>query len=380
MDVEEKVEIVKNIAAEIITEDDLRILFETKESPIAYDGFEPSGFAHLPFGIYRPLIIRELQKAGIRFKLLLADSFAWINNKLGGDLEKIRTVGKYFIEVWKKAFEIFGANEEKVEFIWHKDHFDDPEYWRKVIIIAKCHTLRRTKRALTIAGRIAGDSQPTAFFFYPSMQCADIFHMNIDICQLGLDQRRVNVLAREIAKSKYQGIPIPKIFGYTGGCNGVPVAIHHRLLPGLGKPEKILEYDDSKEISLKITLKMSKSRPETCIFIHDSREEIFKKVRRAFCPPQSKIEINGVLFENPVLVYTREIVFRIRGKIEIKDKIYDDFKELVRDYDEGKIHPLDLKMALADELDKIIAPLRKHFEKGKGKELYRVVKEYQISR
>ncbi len=380
MDPEEKVSMIKSWAAEIITEEDLKTLFETKERITAYDGFEPSGFAHLPFAVYRPLLIKEMQKVGVRFKILIADSFAWINNKMGGDIEKIREVGRYFIEVWKKAFELFGVDESKVEFIWHKDFFDDPEYWRKVIIIAKSHTLRRTKRALTIAGRIAGDSQPTAFFFYPSMQCADIFQLNVDICQLGIDQRKVNMLAREIAESKYQGIPIPKLFNYTGGVDGVPVAVHHKLLPGLGKPEKIVEYDEDRKISLGITLKMSKSKPETSIYIHDSREEIFRKIRRAFCPPKSRIEIDGIPFENPILTYVREIVFRIYGKMEIKENVYEDFKDLVKDYDEGKIHPLDLKNSLAEALDSIISPIRKHFEEGRGREIYERIKSYQITR
>lgn len=32
---------------------------------------------------------------------------------------------------------------------------------------------------------------------YPLMQCADFFHLQVDVCQLGMDQLKVNVLARE---------------------------------------------------------------------------------------------------------------------------------------------------------------------------------------
>ena len=31
----------------------------------------------------------------------VADWFAQLNNKMGGDLKKIQTVGEYFVEVWK---------------------------------------------------------------------------------------------------------------------------------------------------------------------------------------------------------------------------------------------------------------------------------------
>ena len=37
-----------------------------------------------------------------------------LNNKMGGDLKKIQTVGRYMIEVWRAA----GMNMENVEFIW----------------------------------------------------------------------------------------------------------------------------------------------------------------------------------------------------------------------------------------------------------------------
>jgi len=43
MDLEERFQLVKGVGEEIITEDELRQLLETKEHPIAYDGFEPSG-------------------------------------------------------------------------------------------------------------------------------------------------------------------------------------------------------------------------------------------------------------------------------------------------------------------------------------------------
>ena len=41
----------------------------------------------------------------------VADWFALMNDKMGGDLDKIQTVGKYLIEVWKAA----GMNMDRVE-------------------------------------------------------------------------------------------------------------------------------------------------------------------------------------------------------------------------------------------------------------------------
>lgn len=379
MDVETKLEIIKSVSEEIVTIEDLRTLLETKENPVAYDGFEPSGLAHLPLGVYRPLLIKKLMEAGIRFKLLLADTFAWINNKFGGDIEKIRKAGEYFIEVWKAA----GVDFSKVEVVWHKDFFEDPEYWRKVLLIAKAHTLRRTRRALTIAGRIGHEEQPTAFFFYPSMQAADIFHLKVDICQLGLDQRKVNILAREVAEKKLYGVPLYKLLNYEGyGVNGKPVLVHHHMLPSLMPiATENVEYDENPVYSRAIACKMSKSKPETCIFIHDSREEIFKKIRKAYCPAK-------IVENNPILDYVKEIIFRAFNEFTIERPAkyggtvtYYSYEELEKDFREGKLHPLDLKNAVAEYLDKLIKPIREHFEKNKrARELYELVKSYKVTR
>jgi len=37
-------------------------------------------------------------------------------------------------------------------------------------------------------------------FLYTPMQVADIFHLDVKICQLGMDQRKANVVAREIGE------------------------------------------------------------------------------------------------------------------------------------------------------------------------------------
>ena len=43
----------------------------------------------------------------------VADWFAQLNNKMGGDLKKIQVVGRYLIEIWKAV----GMDMERVEFL-----------------------------------------------------------------------------------------------------------------------------------------------------------------------------------------------------------------------------------------------------------------------
>jgi len=361
MDVETKIELIKGVGEEIVTISELKELLETKAHPVAYDGFEPSGQAHLPFGVFRALLLKDLLKAGIKFRLWLADWFAWINNKMGGDLESIHKVGEYFIEVWKAA----GIDTRKVDFVWASDKMDK-EYWKKVILVAKNASVRRATRALTIMGRKDGELAETAQYFYPMMQTADIFQLKVDICQLGLDQRRANMLARDIA---------PRL-GWKK-----PVAVSHHMLLGLSGMKEPDGFSGKSGIERQIDSKMSKSRPESSIFMHDSRKEIERKIAGAYCAPKD-------VENNPVLDYSKHIIFRAFGEMEIeRDKKYGgplsfgSYEELEQAFRSGGLHPNDLKPAVAKNLDRLIKPVRSHFEKNtRAKKLYEFVKKQEITR
>lgn len=358
MSVEERMELIKQVAegGELIGEKELREMLASGKKLVAYDGFEPSGLAHIPFGLLRAENLKIMQKAGIHFKLWLADYFAFINNKLGGDMERIRKAGEYFIEVWKAC----GVDTDKVEVIWASERMDGIKYWDRVLKIAKETTLNRSMRATTIMGRKEGALQTTAQLFYPSMQVSDVFELEVDICQLGLDQRRANILAREIADNmKWRK----------------PVIVSHHMIIGL---QGIQQGANKEEII--IESKMSKSKPESCIYMHDTFEEIQRKINKAYC---SEKILNG----NPLFDYLKYLIFKKYEKIEIKrpekfgGNLKVNYSELEKIYSEGKLHPMDLKNAVAFYLNEMIAPVREYFEKNKkAKALYEEVKKYSITR
>jgi len=360
VDIETRLSLIKGIAEEIITEKELRQLLETNSRPVAYDGFEPSGLAHLPFGIYRSLLLKDLIKAGVRFKLWIADWFGWINNKMGGDLQAIQKVGEYFIEVWKAA----GIDSSKVKFIWASESMDQ-EYWKKVILIAKNTSVKRATRALSIMGRKEGELLGVAQYYYPCMQTADIFHLECDMTQLGLDQRRSGVLARDIA---------PKLKWKK------PVVVSHHMLMGLQGVKEPEGFAADRKKDIEISSKMSKSVPSTAIFVHDSRKEIQKKLNSAFCKPK---EAN-----NPVLDYCKEIVFRSFKEFKVErdkkfggDLLFHNYQSLEDSFRKGELHPMDLKSATALSLDKVIKPVREHFEKNaKARKLFEFVKKQEATR
>jgi len=348
---------------EVITEQDLRDLLETKEQPVAYDGFEPSGLAHVPFGVMRATKLQDMLDAGCRFKLLLADWHAMINNKMGGDLEKIRKVGEYLVEVWKAS----GIDPARVDIVWSNDLVADRDYWRLFVSVAKNVTVQRLLRCLTIMGRREAEIQQAAQLYYPAMQVSDIFFLKVDICQLGLDQRRANILARETG---------PKLGLWK------PVAVHHHMLMGLrGLSAKPMGFDDNRAIDLQIASKMSKSKPETTILVHDSAEEIAAKIRGAYCPSKD-------VKNNPVLEHCKYIIFLRKGKLTVErpkkyggNLEYFTYDNLESDYRAGKIHPLDLKNATSRALNEILKPIREHFQNNsRARDLYLFVRAQETTR
>lgn len=370
MDLKKRLQLIKEVGAEIITEEELAALLKEKKTPVAYDGFEPSGNVHIAQGILRAININKMIEAGCKFKVLIADWHAWANNKLDGNLENIKTAGKYFMEVWKAA----GVDMSKVEIVWASELVKDDDYWSKVMQIARHSTVNRIVRCSQIMGRSEKTALQASQILYPCMQAADIFHLNVDITQLGLDQRKVNVLARELG---------PKL-GYWK-----PVAVHHHMLMGLRNPladvrgaiggEKNLS-ESQKKLERVIGMKMSKSNPDTAIFMTDSEADIKRKLQKAYCP-------EGVVEENPVLEYCKYIIFEKTSKLKIErpekwggNLEFKSYEDLEAAFAKKKLHPMDLKQAVSNEINKLLVPVRKHFEKGAAKELLRKVNSFEITR
>ncbi len=345
----DKFQLITQNLEEILTIEDLKNLIKKRKKLIHYIGFEISGLVHLGTGLATSIIIRNLQKAGVKTQILLADWHSWINEKLSGDLKKIQKVaGNYFKKALSVSLELVGGNSQKIDFVLGSDlyHHNDL-YWQNFIKIAKNTTLARVQRSIDIMGRKMEEGIDFAKLCYPIMQVADIFALKVNLAHGGTDQRKAHVIARMVAKNLNFDPPI---------------ALHHHLLLGLQKPPKYpLTQEEIKEMA--IDLKMSKSKPETCIFIHDSSEEIKRKIMKAFCPPKD-------IIYNPPLDWLYWLILPIKNEIKIKltnaaHKVYrfEKRNELLNDYQAGLIHPLDLKEILIKELSGLLEPVHHYFKK-----------------
>ena len=347
--IEEKLKLVKEVGEEIINEDELKKLFETITMPVCYDGFEPSGRMHIAQGILRAINVNRLAKAGCIFYFWVADWFAQMNNKMGGDLEKIQIVGRYFIEIWKAA----GMDLKNVKFLWASEEINkkSSEYWQNVINVARHNNIDRIKRCCQIMGRKEEEKLSAGQIMYPCMQCTDIFFLGADITSLGMDQRKVNMLCRE----------------YCDDINkkDKPVIVSHHMLMGLMKGAE----------------KMSKSIPDSAIFMEDSKEDVERKIKAAFCPEK---EVAG----NPIFEYSKYLIYPKFGKFVLTrpekyggNVTYDSYDNLVKDYVEGNIHPGDLKPSTAAHINEMIEPVRQHFiNDPEAKKILELVRSYTITR
>jgi tyrosyl-tRNA synthetase len=126
---------------------------------------------------------------------------------------------------------------------------------------------------------------------------------------------------------------------------------------------------------------MSKSIPDSAIFMTDSTEEVQRKIKKAYCPEK-------VINENPILEYCKYIIFEKFPVLEINrpekfggDLKIESYDELVKIFKEGKLHPMDLKNAVAARINDLLEPVRQHFSKNaRAKKLLETIKSYEVTR
>jgi tyrosyl-tRNA synthetase len=327
-----------------------------------YIGFEISGKIHLGSGIMTALKVKALQDAGVVCTFWLADFHTWINNKLDGKLETIDKVSReYFEPMMLQCCLAVGCDISKIETLRATEIYDTKvngkSFFAFDLEVAKNLTLNRVLKSISVTGKKEEDNVNFGILRYPPMQVADAFFLQTHIVHAGMDQRKCHVLMRETA-SKLEYDYQLKIAGKPVS----PIAVHHALLLGLGKPEG--EQGSRMRDEVMEDAKMSKSKPNTCIFPDDSEELIATKIKKAYCPMpnlevQTKEEIETEQRLNPILNWIENLILPVDGGFEITTREgevsnYIDFQLLWSDYCGGKIHPVDLKSSLVKVLVKIL--------------------------
>jgi tyrosyl-tRNA synthetase len=311
-------ETIKNGTLEVVTEEELREKIQ-KDKPIAYIGYEPSGNVHLGHAITVKKMI-DIQKAGFKVKILLADLHAYLNGK--GSLEEISEISKYNM----RCFRALGLSEE-TEFIMGSSYQTKEDYTYKVYELALSTTLTRAKRSMAQITRDSKDHK-VAEVVYPLMQVLDMIFLEVDLALGGMEQRKIHMLARE---------SIPKM-GYEA-----PVCVHTPLLHGTDGSDK-----------------MSSSK-ENYIAIDDEPDAIKKKLQKSYCP-QGMVEGNPVIEIAEHFIFTEDETLLIERPPKFGGNLELNHAELIESYGKGELHPLDLKNSVSKRLIEILEPVREYLK------------------
>lgn len=312
----DRLELIKRNVQEIVTEEELTKLLQTKEHPTAYVGYEPSGKIHMGHVLTVNKLL-DLQKAGFKITVLLADVHAYLNQK--GTLEQVREIADYN----KRCFIALGLDPKETNFVYGSDYQLSSEYMLNVLKLTRLTSLNRARRSMDEVGRQMDDPKVSQMV-YPIMQAIDIAMLGVDVAVGGIDQRKIHMLARE-------GLPS---LGFPA-----PLCIHTPILLG---------FDGNK---------MSSSN-DNFISVDDSEDQINAKMKKAFCPA-GEIENNPVLelFRYHICPRYEQVVFRRPEKFG-GDLLCSSYGELEQVYASGQLHPMDLKNGAAIYMNKILETVR----------------------
>jgi tyrosyl-tRNA synthetase len=337
MDVEEKLALIKRNTDEIIDEKELRELLEKKKKPVLYWGTAPTGKPHIGY-LLPALKIADFLKAGFHVKILLADLHAALDNVPWNILEKRYD---YYKKIIPLLIGSIAGDAKELEIVKGSEMELKPEYMYDVLKMSSNVSVHDATKAASDVVKMT-DNPKLSGIIYPIMQAIDEQYLEVD-CQLGgTDQRKIMVLARE---------NLPKI-GYKAR-----IEIMNPLIPGL------------------VGKKMSSSDERTKIDLLDDEEAIKKKVNSADCVEGDP--------DNGVMAFLKYVIMTIKHdkkqKFVVKrdkkfggDVSYNTYEEVEKDFVEKKLHPMDLKIAVAQEIFEILKPIqkeRKILEKL-GKEAY----------
>jgi len=329
MDIEGRFELIKRNTAEIVTEDELRSLLETKDKPSVYLGTAPTGKPHIGYFAWF-VKFADFLKAGLKVKLLLADLHAALDNT-PWDVLDYRY--KYYKSVIPLALESVGVSLKNFEIVKGSDFQLEKDYFFDLLKLSTSCSINDCKRAAAEVVKF-GENPKLSGLIYPLMQALDEEYLGVDIQYGGIDQRKILMLARE---------KLP-LLGYKSR-----VDIMSPMIPGLSKGGKMSASDVRSKIDLL-----------------DSPEDVESKVRNAYC-------VAGELEGNGVMAFLKYVIFVLkkdkRETFVIKrpskyggDIEYTDYAELESDFVNKKVHPLDVKNALANEINKLLDPIRKGFK------------------
>lgn len=322
---DEKFKLITRNLQEVLGEEKLKEILKERELKV-YWGTATTGKPHVAYFV--PMSkIADFLKAGCEVTILFADLHAFLDNmKAPWELLELRV--KYYEQIIKAMLESIGVPLDKLKFVKGTDFQLSRDYTLDVYRLSSMVTEHDAKKAgAEVVKQV--EHPLLSGLLYPGLQALDEEFLKVDAQFGGVDQRKIFTLAEKYLPS----------LGYTKRIH-----MMNPMVPGLTGG------------------KMSSSEEESKIDLLDKKDEVKKKLKKAFCEP-------GNIQNNGVLSFVKHVLFPLHSEFVIKrdakwggDKVFTDFEEVEKDFAAEKIHPGDLKASVEVALNKLLDPIRKKFE------------------
>ncbi len=338
--IKERFNLITRNLQEVLVETELKDLLKKKNEISVYWGTMPTGSISVAY-FFPMLKIADFLKANLRVKILIADLHAALD---GVPWELLGKRTEYYKRAIIVILKTIGVDTKKLEFIKGSDIQLNDKYFHHVLRLSTISSINECKKASSEVIK-AKENPLLAGLIYPIMQALDEEYLNVDIQFAGLDQRKIMVFARE---------NLPKI-GFRPR-----IELMTPMIRGL------------------VGEKMSSSVEATKIDLLDNEETIFKKINKAECVEGDPN--NGLLAMLKYFIMPFKQDNDNKFVVERSDKfggnvVYANYEQIEKDFLAKKLHPLDLKKALANEMSKLLANFR---EDNQLKELHK--EAYPIKR
>lgn len=325
MDIKTRVELVIRNLQEVLGQDELKKLLSGKKEVSVYWGTMPTGSPHISY-LYPLLKVGDFLNAGLKVKILIADLHAALDGVPWDILDKRQA---YYEALIPEMLKVLKVDIKKLEFVKGSKMQLKPEYFKDVLKLSMLTSVHDATRAASEVVKL-GDNPKLGGIIYPIMQALDEEYLGVDMQFGGTDQRKIFVYAREY---------LPKL-GYKAR-----VELMNYILPGLTGQ------------------KMSSSIPGTKIDMLEPEAEVKKKINNAVCAEGDPN--NGLMAFLKYAIFVLKADSKEKFLIERPAKFggnvsYSNYESLEEDFVKKKVHPLDLKNAVAREINKLIEPLRKN--------------------
>ncbi|XWV26978.1 tyrosine-tRNA synthetase [Tupanvirus soda lake] len=348
--VQDKISLITSRLQEVIGIDELQNIIKSRPLKI-YWGTAPTGKVHI--GYLVPLLkIADFLKSGCEVKILFADLHAVLDNlKSTSQQVEYRTI--YYEKMIKAILKNLNVSLEKLTFVKGSSFQLTQSYTMDMYKISTLATLHDAKKAGAEVVKQT-DNPKMSGLLYPILQALDEQYLDVDAQFGGIDQRKLFTFAADV---------LPLI-GYNKRIH-----LMNPMLTAINAmPKNINEDTNLSEV------KMSSSDLNSKIDMMDSKNEVKKKINRAYC-------LEGDLSFNPLMELMKLVIFPLLDNCNINiftinrhEKYggplnYSNFEELEKDFVQKTLHPQDLKMGIIDCLNNFMDPIRQEFSDKETQQL-----------